>query len=69
MTAKHLTDRHVELSVHGSVASARVRIEFGSQILLLDFADALQLADDLVDTVEATRRTKNRRKKGTTTHE
>ncbi|OZD81820.1 hypothetical protein CH260_10365 [Rhodococcus sp. 05-2256-B2] len=62
MTAKHLTDTEVELSVHGSVTSARVRIQFGSQILLLDFADALQLADDLVDTVETTRRTKNRKK-------
>lgn len=64
MNAKHLTDREVELSVHGSVATARVRIEFGEQILLLDFADALQLADDLVDTVEQTRRTRNRRKNG-----
>lgn len=66
MTAKHLTDTEVELSVHGSVASARVRIEFGAQVLLLDFTAALQLADDLVDTVEQTRRIKNRRKKGTT---
>ncbi|OZF00556.1 hypothetical protein [Rhodococcoides fascians] len=69
MTAKHLTDRDVELSVRGSVAAARVRIEFGHQVLLLDFADALQLADNLVDTVERTRKTRNHRKKGTRLHE
>lgn len=71
MTAKHLADREVALSVHGSVGSARIRIEFDQQNLLLDFVDAMKLADDLVDMVEKTRRTRNKRKnkKGMPNHE